>query len=174
MAMLRRAPKHSPTQTWVKSYLYIARTVTCPSMEETTNFQVKALTCWSLTTPTHYGEIKLFTTGFITVPEIPSYCSRMYNFHKNITPKNTKLFLIPWKLWYKRLSRGISIFYHYQLVLPQFTFTVGHLWVRHSLQCLINIWRSLAYVPCSHVCTVRSGQVPVIKHILSSAVTFLS
>lgn len=71
--MLRRAPKAKPTQTWLKSYLYIVRTVTCLSSGAAMISQVMALTCLSLTTPTHYGEIKLFTTGFITVPEMSVY-----------------------------------------------------------------------------------------------------
>lgn len=110
MVMLRRAPKHKPAQTWVKSYLCTARTATCLSMEAATIFQVKALTCWSLTTPTHYGGIKLFTTGFITVPEILVYCLWMYNLQKIII---LKLFLILYleKKWsYTRLNIAISIF----------------------------------------------------------------
>lgn len=76
--MSRRAPKRKPTRTWLKSYLYTARTATCPWTGGATIFQVKALTSWSLIIPTHYGEIKLFTTEFITVPEMPIYCLWMY------------------------------------------------------------------------------------------------
>lgn len=81
MAILRRAPKLWPTQTWLKSYLCTARTVTCPSSGVATISQVKALTSWSLTTLTHCGEIKRFTTEFITVPKVPVPWLWMYNLH---------------------------------------------------------------------------------------------
>lgn len=58
------------------------------------------------------------------------------------------------------------------LPLVEFMFTVRFFWRQHFLQCLANIWKSLAYVACSHIYTVLFCQVSVIKRKLSSAVTF--
>lgn len=158
--MSRRAPKLKPTQTWLKSYPCTARTVTCPSKGGATIFQVKALTSWSLITPTHYGEIKLFTTGFITVPEMPIYCFWMYTLQKNTTLKNYF-----WFHAWKKMKVIISKVKYRHFYFLSLSACVEYIWSDSfernvcSNVLLIDIWRSFAYVPRSHICTVLFSQV---------------
>lgn len=68
--MLRRALNQLQTRTWERSCLCTVRTVIWQCRAAATSFQeTTAHTCWSLTTRTHCGGIRLCTTECTTVPE---------------------------------------------------------------------------------------------------------